>query len=126
MFRKKTFLTCVLAAFFLASGGALYHFLTYQRITRVIHFRQSSIMWSDGPRVELNPENVAKINKELAAMIQTEAPGREISCLVVSKGEAHVDINFSGDMSDALENKLIKHCDERVLKLAEEQAWGAR
>jgi hypothetical protein len=82
------------------------------------------MMGVDGPRVELSSENVARINRELAAIIQREAPGQSIWCSVSTRGVTVVDVNFSGNMDDALEIKLTDYCAVRVSQLVREQVYG--
>jgi len=108
---------CVLAAGYL--------FLIYPRAPRVIpiHNIETTMRWTDGPNVKLDPQRMKELNDEVDSILTAETHGQQIHYPVVSLDKRWVEVMYIGDASlpDALREKLDAHIRQRLPELAREQ-----
>jgi hypothetical protein len=84
-------------------------------------FDTGSLMWNDGPRVELSAGRIDILNRETADLIARRAPGQILSCTISSGGVAVVNYQFSSNFPVELEKDISSSLSKRAVELAHEQ-----
>ncbi|MCE0485080.1 MAG: hypothetical protein LV479_12695 [Methylacidiphilales bacterium] len=86
---------------------------------------ETEIRWSKGPDIVLNAENMAKLNREVADLIQKEAPGSQAQYSLVALGPRRVEVLYLSDeklaISTSLQEELNAFIRRRIVELAWEQ-----
>ena len=83
----------------------------------------TTVSWTEGPDVELDPASLRKLTSEAEMLVRQGMGGQIIAVRITSLGKRHVEISTIGSttLPSDLQAKLVAYIQKRLPNLAKEQ-----